>query len=242
MCSGFTNDSGGGARAFALATDGTHLGEYALDDADSRDWEDMAVGPGPAAGVDYLYFGDIGDNDRRRSDVRIYRVPEPTVSPAQSPVRETLRRVERLTLKYPDGAHNAESLMVDPITGDLFILVKSSDGVSPVFRMAAPLSDGEMEQVASLPFGTGDLPGFGWITSADISPLGNEIIVRTYIRNFIWVRNGAGTVADAFAGTPCQAPQRNEPQGEAVAYAADGSGYFTISEGSRQPVWWFARR
>ncbi|KKM69971.1 hypothetical protein LCGC14_1445370, partial [marine sediment metagenome] len=74
------NDSGDSARAFAMDTQGNHLGMYNITGAGATDWEDMAVGPGPTAGVSYLYLGDIGDNDAERDSIDIYRVPKPAVS------------------------------------------------------------------------------------------------------------------------------------------------------------------
>ena len=44
------------------------------------DVEDIAIGPGPEAGVDYLYLGDIGDNDEQRREIRIVRFAEPELS------------------------------------------------------------------------------------------------------------------------------------------------------------------
>jgi hypothetical protein len=74
------NDSGGSAEVFAMTTAGANRGTYSVSGASANDWEDIAIGPGPVAGVQYLYSGDIGDNDGDASDVSVYRVAEPTVS------------------------------------------------------------------------------------------------------------------------------------------------------------------
>ena len=106
------NDSGDTARVFAISGTGQTLGEYALSGATAVDWEDIAAGPGPTPGVSYLYVGDIGDNAATRTSVQVYRVPEPSVdpdAPASSP--QTLTGVATLTLKYPDGPHDAEALL-----------------------------------------------------------------------------------------------------------------------------------
>ncbi|MBL4688548.1 MAG: hypothetical protein JKY37_28420, partial [Nannocystaceae bacterium] len=70
------NDSGHDAQIFALDDTGALLGTFSLG-GESLDWEDMAIGPGPSPGQDYLYLGDIGDNGLVRTSIRIYRVPEP---------------------------------------------------------------------------------------------------------------------------------------------------------------------
>jgi hypothetical protein len=70
-------DSGDSARFSAVASDGTLLAQYFLDGATNHDWEDLAIGPKPGGGS-YLYFGDIGDNNRVRASLQIYRTAEPT--------------------------------------------------------------------------------------------------------------------------------------------------------------------
>ena len=69
------------------------------------------------------------------------------------------------------------------------------------------------------------------ITGADISPDGATILVRTYRRVLAFSRGEHGTVAAAFRRPPCDAPQIDEPQGEAVGFTANGASYVTISEG-----------
>src|SRR5204863_6202834 len=118
------NDSGDSARVFAVGTDGRDLGQYALGGASAIDWEDIALGPGPTAGVNYLYVGDIGDNAKTRASIQVYRVAEPVVdtSVTSPPPLQTLTGVAKLTFAYPDGPHDAEALLVDPSSGEMFIV------------------------------------------------------------------------------------------------------------------------
>lgn len=58
------NDNGNEHRLFALGRDGTYLASYDLDLANSQDIEGLAMGPGPIAGRNYLYLGDVGANWR----------------------------------------------------------------------------------------------------------------------------------------------------------------------------------
>lgn len=55
-------------------------GEWTLEGASNRDWEDMAAGPGPEEGVHYLYVGEIGDNQAQYDLKIIYRFPEPDIA------------------------------------------------------------------------------------------------------------------------------------------------------------------
>ena len=74
------NDSGDKPRFFRFQKSGKVDGVYELKDAKATDWEDMASAT--VNGKPYLYFGDVGDNAESRSDVTIYRVPEPTTAGA----------------------------------------------------------------------------------------------------------------------------------------------------------------
>ncbi len=239
------NDSGDGSRVFALSTSGEARGRFVLDGPRPRDWEDLAIGPGPEAGLSYLYIGDVGDNLSQRANLRVRRFPEPEIpAPAEEIPVINLEGVEDFTFEYPDGAHNCESLMVDPRNGDVYVLVKSGDGISPLYRAAAPLSADEpnvMEQVANLSFGEPPLRGNRSTTASDISPDGSQIIVRTYGQAWLWRRGPRATVGEAMMTEVCPIPAAREQQGEAIGFAADGQGYFTVSEGVGQPVHFFRR-
>jgi hypothetical protein len=238
------NDSGDTARVFAIDGTGATLGEYALSGATAVDWEDIAAGPGPTAGVSYLYVGDIGDNTQSRASVQVYRVPEPLVSP-KAPVTtpQTLTGVATLNLRYPDGAHDAEALLVDPVTGQLFVITKDlAGGVAQVFQAPANLAAGStttLTQVAT--FTLGALQG---VTAADVTPAGDVVALRTYFGVRLYPRPAGTSLGDAFSQTPCtgaaapfgSASSASEPQGEAIGFTRDGRGYMTLSEGAHVPL------
>ncbi len=239
------NDSGDISRVFALTTAGQALGVYELDGGRPSDWEDMGVGPGPQPGVTYLYMGDVGDNASRRANVRVRRIPEPEVPRGGAPVSVRLAGAESLTLVYPDGAHNCETLLVDPLNGDVYVVVKSNDGVSPVYRAAAPLvpdADNRMVRVANLRFGQAPLRGNTLTTGGSIARDGSAILIRTYGSAFLWRRVPGATVGEALATEACPVPRAGERQGEAIGFAADGSGYYTVSEGAAAPIHFYRRR
>jgi len=234
------NDAGDDPRLFALSSTGRHLGTWTIDGAPRGDWEDIAASS--EGGEAILYVGDIGDNARDNETITVYRVLEPETPDPESgdPVDETVS-AEVLTLTYPDGAiYDAESLMVDGPTGDLYIVTKDYDGVAEVFRKPAPHADGDdvtLEHVQSLNFSAAPLFG-GATTGATISPAGDQIVIRTYRPTaFLWSRVEAISVAEALSGEPCEVLLEAEEQGESVGFAADGSGLFTISEREYQPVW-----
>ncbi len=230
------NDSGDSARIYAMSIQGKHLGVYNLIGANATDWEDIAIGPGPVEGQDYIYAGDIGDNARQRSSVTVYRVAEPSVSTAQDPVTVDLDGVDALPMQYPGPAvYDCETLLVDPVSGDLFLVTKDRAGenMAHVFRNPAPHTSGVMvtlELVDSIPLTF-------QVTGGDVSPSGDGVLLRLYFQAYYWSRAMGTNLWEAFSGTACTVPLAVEPQGEAIAFAADGLGYYTVSEGNFQPIY-----
>ncbi len=233
------NDSGDSPRLFALGTDGRHLGTYTLDGAVSGDWEDLAIFRNPGTGQWILAIGDIGDNPGSRDYIRVYLVEEPTVSVQQDPVDELFNGIE-IQLDYPEEASlNSETLMVDPATGDLYIVTKTYFGYAGVFRKAAPHTDGErveMQPIADLDFTAEPLAGTA-TTGGEFSADGDRLVIRTYgTTAYVWLWDRATTLAEALAAAPCAIEMPGEQQAEAIAFAANGRGLWSISEGAEQPV------
>ena len=234
------DDSGGAAEVFAVGADGADLGRYPVAGAEARDWEDMAIGPGAAG--DALWLGDIGDNDSERSSVVVYRVPEPAALAAPpGGTAAPLDGAEAFALTYADGPRDAEALLADPRTGDLFVLDKDLAGGpvgayrlpagSPAAPAATPGAPLAMARVAEV-----GLPGGEIVTGASASPDGALLAVRTYTGVYLWDRGPDQTVAEALAGEPCAAPSTLERQGESIAVLPDGRGYVTVSEGEHPPL------
>lgn len=238
------NDSGNAPWLYALAEDGSTRGIYLPTPSANVDWEDIAIGPGPTPGQDYLYIGDIGDNRRKRPSIIVYRVPEPPIPTTLGPEPFSLPGTVALRLEYPDGErHNAETLLVDPDNADLYILTKNkSTGVSGLYRAPFPQNESEvsqLERVATIAFsgGRSERPA----TGGDISADGKTILVRTYTRGYLWTRSAGATIASTLKTPACSAPLAIERQGESVALTTDGQNYFTLSEGSLQPIYFYER-
>jgi hypothetical protein len=227
------NDSGD-SRLFAMNTRGEHLGTYQTG-VTARDWEDIAVGPGPQPGMHYLYIADTGDNSRVRSSIAVFRVAEPAVQSNQAPVATTLDGTAAITLAYPDGPHDAETLIVDPASGDLYVVTKSG-ARSRIYRAAYPQST---SATTTLTY-EGQLT---WSQAAGgtISADGDELILKDLDDVFYYSRPAGTSIADALAQTPESLPYINQPLGEGVTFDASSSGYFTNSEGSHEEIYYYQR-
>ncbi|MBU0678023.1 MAG: hypothetical protein KJ626_07880, partial [Verrucomicrobia bacterium] len=228
------NDSGDPNRIFALNEQGGLLGVYYIDGFAARDWEDIAVGPGPVDGVNYIYIGNIGDNYAQYDYKYVGRIPEPVVDLNQGAVTQTLYGVETITLTLPDQRRDTETVMVDPWTKDLFIVSKRENNVN-VYRAAYPQPTGgavvTMELVNTL-----DL---GWIVGGDISPSGTQIIMKHGAYAYQWCREPGQTISQALSVAPNSVPYVQEQQGEAICWTAAEDGYFTLSEGHNEHMFFY---
>jgi len=133
-------------------------------------------------------------------------------------------------------AEDFETLLVDPLTSDVFLVEKRRD-TSPsdeagIFLLASTATSDQdlvLPKVGSLPFNL--------FTGGDVSPDGQRILLRqaNNIVGLSWTRDPDQSVADALtAGEPCRLALAVEPQGESLALAADGQSFFTLSEGVGQ--------
>lgn len=231
------NDSGDVPRLFALDVSGADLGVVDIDDADALDWEDLGLGPCPDAAGDCFYIGDIGDNPRNRTHVTVYIAAEPEPGPdgRWTGSEGGTASAQAIQFTYPGGPLDAEALFVDPDSGDVYIVEKTVDGASAIYRAAAPFTEGDPRELT--PVGETTL---GIVTGADISADGSLILIRNYFAAAGYRRPINTPLADAFSGIPCEAPLGMELQGESIAFTGEGDDYLTISEGLQAPIHRFA--
>ncbi|MES2063981.1 MAG: hypothetical protein V4456_18810 [Bacteroidota bacterium] len=236
------NDSGDTSRFFAITIDGKlQTTIYYTGDKKSRrlgvvDCEDIAIGPGPIKGKSYIYVGDIGDNASHRKFITVYRMEErknwgTDIIAHAVPVP--------LHLKYPDGAKDAEAMTIDPIEKLLYIITKRGDSVGVY---TAPLKY-KANDTLSLTFRGklffNGLKPFKWITAADVSADGKQILVRNYEKVYYWQRNVTEPIWQTLKKAPLELPYKQEKQGEAIAFTPDGKGYYTTSEGVYAPIYYY---
>lgn len=199
------------------------------------DWEDLAIGPGPQPQETYLYIGDVGDNSNTRDVKNIYRFPEP------SNISSSIGVFDRIQFRYPDGTFDAETILLDPLTRDLYIVTKWLPKAR-LYRLAYPQSTTQVitaEKVGEMTVGSD-------LTGGSISMIGTEIIVRGYSAIYYWKRKPEENVGEVLLKTPTKnLPYQFEPQGEAVCFDKDNKGYFTISERNIAPsinLYFYARK
>ncbi len=200
---------------FGLDRRGTLLREVAVAGAEAVDWEDIA------ARGSTLYVGR-----HRRQPGAARRTSRSTSSPSRGP-GVTSVAAERIALRYPDGAHDAETLLVDPRDGTIAIVTKDLSGSSGVYTATG---SGVLKKRLTLKLGLGQL-----LTAGDVSADGRTIVLRSYDRAFVWTRKRGESLAQALRRTPCTADANLlvEGQGEALALTRDGRAFYTVPEGAR---------
>lgn len=221
------NDSGDSARFFAVDRTGTTLAVFEVDDADADDWEDMARGRNEGRPV--LFLGDIGDNFRRRQTVMVYEVLEPRPSDGNA----SLKVLDRHELRYEDGPHDAEALLIHPRDSRIFVVTKEREGVAGVYLS----DDGVLRREGEVRLDTlVRRPGAyaKAVTSGEIRNDGRKVVLRTPFEAFEWAIDN--DVAAAFAGPPLRIPLPPAEQGEAIAYSRYGDSLLLTTEGRGAPV------
>lgn len=223
--SGMVVDRGG---VWAMSDGGRSVQVHRLDggceivgtrtaDVDPYDAEDLALGPDGA-----LWVADTGDNELSRDTVAVIVSGGRAGDGGEA-------RLHRLT--YPDGPHDAEALLVDA-AGVPFVITKEVGRPAGVYRPDGPpqgTGPTPMEQVAQVSLPASDTEGgpvgavgTRTVTGAAMSADGTVVALRTYTDAWLFPVPD-GDLAAALAVEPARVPLPGEPQGEAVAFEADGT-------------------
>ena len=210
------NDSGK-PELFSLDAKGKVTGRVLLRGAAINDWEAMAVA---RCGTDNcLYVGDIGDNGATRQNITVYRLREPAQAGGSAQVDGVLRA------SYPDGAHDAETLLALP-DGGLFVVTKGETGHAALYRFPRDLQSGttmRLERVGA-PLSKVPLAEASRITDGAVSSDGAWVVLRTFTSLTFYS-------ADEFLKGDFRERRRvdlkslAEPQGEAVAFGPSDTVY-----------------
>ncbi|MBI3688352.1 MAG: hypothetical protein HY241_13665 [Actinobacteria bacterium] len=224
-----------GERMYTVNDSGSRLVVYVLDErcrvvkvirgsVDPFDVEDLARTEDGT-----LWLADIGDNERQRRTVAIELLS------GAAPAAARLYR-----FRYPDGAHDAEALLVDR-AGTPFIVTKDVLGVSSVYTPEGAPSTAAvtpLRKVATVRFGlTGTAGGpvgpVGQllVTGGAVSADGTRLALRTYTDAYVWNAPDGDLLRALRSGQPTRLPLPPTRQGEAIAFSPDGATLLTSTEG-----------
>ncbi|WP_372446506.1 hypothetical protein [Streptomyces spirodelae] len=210
------NDSDDGPYVYAVdSRTGKTVSRVTLNGIKPRDVEGISIGPDGD-----VYVGDIGDNlDGQWLEVWIYRFPEPKRLSGDVTVNPT-----RYTVRYADGPRNAESLMVHPRTGRVYIASKSGKGKGGLYAGPEKLNPegvNTFSRVAKVDFEA---------TDGAFSPDGSRLVLRGYFSAYGYKWRDGKPEKIGSVSVPLQR------QGESVTFAPDGRTLMYGSEGASSGV------
>ena len=226
------NDSGDPV-LFALDGNGRVIGRLRVSGAAVEDWEAVAVGSCPSGSC--IYVADIGDNQAERERITVYRITEPADADGSAKVSDVFHAT------YPDGAHDAEALLITP-DGRLHIVTKGETGPVSLYRFPDELRSAttlRLERVGE-PRDPRLAAQNDRITDGAMSPNGQWIALRgTRLLTFY-------RAADLLAGNWREAGRVPlatvaEPQGEGVTFGSDNVVYLMSEGGGKKQPGTFAR-
>ena len=204
------NDKGNAPLVYCVDLEtGQTYGTVRMDGVEVVDSEAMA-----AAGDGKVWLGDIGDNDEVRETVNLMRAPYPDAG--ASSVRPRV-----VPLRYPDGPHDAETLLVNRSTGVRWIVTKEDTaGVYRVPADAGPEATSTLVEVAGV-----NAPAN--VTDGVVLRGGRGLVLRTHDIATVYDLPGWQRIG-AFALPP-------QPQGEAITHE-HGRALLITSEGLHPDV------
>jgi hypothetical protein len=231
------NDSEDINRIFLVDQAGQGKVEFLINGLRNRDWEALGRWQNKT-GQTYIYIADIGDNASNHSVYSIHRFLEPSLQ-LSNPMTRVINGTQTIHFQLPDGSRDLECLLVDQISGDMFIISKREDR-KHLYRIPASafiyedkLHEAEFIRTLNFSVPTSNLAilkQLYFITGGDVAASNEEILVRNYLEIYYWKKDKHESLADALRRKPQVVPSALEPQGEAVAFDRNGNGYSTISE------------
>jgi len=212
------NDSGNPAEVFLIDSTAAIRMTVKLKDVANRDWEDLTIGKGDG-GKPYLFIGDIGDNYGKRDEKWIYQFEEPVLNG-----RDTIiNTFDTLVIKLSDGPRDTEAMMIDPLSKDLYLISKRDEKVG-VYKISYPFEGDTLIALKTTTL------SYRSIVGANISKDGQELLMKSYDEVFYWRRKENESLEDMLKREALKMPYKKEVQGEAICFALNGNGFYTLSE------------
>ncbi|MGB7202746.1 MAG: hypothetical protein WBD16_10805 [Pyrinomonadaceae bacterium] len=234
------NDSGDDAYIYALDLEGTNKGTWRIANIENVDWEDIAAYK-DKTGKCFLYIGEIGDNKLKRREHFVYRVAEPTISDTTALATRknslAIEAVETVRFVYPDFDQDAETLMVEPKSGDIYVVTKRVSGPAGVYRLKPTFGEAQIQRAEKMrEISVPAIPN-GFVTGGDISPDGRRMVICDYSQAYEWsLPETVSQFDEIWKQEPTRIDLGKRSGGESVCYSASGSSIFATSEGRNSSV------
>jgi len=206
------NDGGNPPALFALSAQGETVGEFTIENAQNRGWEDLASFC--LNDTNFLMIADVGDNFRMRNFYSLYVVKDPDIQKYPSQKDNLLDIAWQIKFQYEDGPKDCEAIAVDPQEKRILLLSKRT---KPPILYELPLklkttdtilTARRIARLTNIPPPTkGDLKGRNGKyrslpTAMDLSPDGKTLIILTYQHAYYYRRDTNQTWKEVFLKKP----------------------------------------
>ena len=237
----FVHNDEGEPVLYAIDQTGADHGSVLIVPAKNKDWEDITSVP-----VDegrWLVVGDIGDNKAKRKSIKLYFVEEPKPGEFDR-YSGRLDLKHTISLKYPDGPRDCESMAFDPVSNQILLLSKR-DKPARLYAidLETALTEGKAElaflgAIASLRPPT-SRDRFKWggktdfisqPTGFDISSDGSYAVVITSRSLYRFRRKPGEDMISALQRKPDEVVGPPSIQNEAISFSADGKSIYVTTE------------
>lgn len=206
----------------AIDSTGRVLAQLAIDGAQVHDWESLASAP--CQGGACLYIGDLGDNERRREKLSVYRVLEPAT------LGDTRVGAVRFDFQYPNARYDAEAMFILP-GEQLYVVTKGRGEPVTLFRYPGALDSTRtvvLERVQQLSQGLVQFPEM--VTGGGATPDGQWIVLRTYAALQLF-RMENGFLLPQLPAGGLELTALQQTQGEGVDIRSDGTVLLLTEQG-----------
>lgn len=164
----------------------------------------------------FIWLADIGDNDNDRTDCSLVVTAEPSSLGNKGVLSST-----RLPIAYPQGPQNAEALLINSVTNEVYIITKAS--VGRLYKLTTLKTTTNMltNMNKAMP------PN---VTDATFTEDGRFVFIRCEgVQNTLVYNSSTWTQVGAIASPPLS-------KGESITVEPGGKSFLIGSEGKNSPI------
>ncbi|MEJ1221120.1 hypothetical protein [Sediminicola sp. 1XM1-17] len=222
-------DHGNKDEIYQVDFEGNLVKELEVKNAKNEDWEDLTKDP-----QGNVYIADTGNNNRKRKDLTIYKIPNPDIEPGDKIDAEKIdfyfSDQQNFTPKEEELQYDCEAIFYHK--SFIYLITKNRrkpfNGEARIYKVPAEKGNYKAEFVGS--FETCEEPNTCIVTSADISPDGTKIVLLGYgklwvFTNFTWDNFAQGTMETIALGATTQL--------EAVAFKPNSNTSLLLTDEER---------
>lgn len=178
------NDSGGRPELYEMDTMGNVIRTVVIANATNVDWEDITQDD-----QGNIYIGDFGNNNGIRTDLTIYKISDPYLTPNDTVIAKMITFSYENQNSFPpqsaDNNFDVEAMVV--FKDSLFLFTKNQttpfNGMVRMYMLPTTSGNYSISPVDSFKTGTGAMASY-WVTSAALNADAGVFVMIS--SNYLW--------------------------------------------------------